>query len=71
MKYDVISPMMGVVSNIYVESGSEVEEGFVLAEIECMKTLFPIHAPATGVLFLDVAPGAQVGQDEQLGYVES
>lgn len=64
------SPMVGMVSMVFVETGATVAKDERVAEIECMKTFFGVTAPKAGVLKLRIEPGSYVGQDEVLGWVE-
>ena len=61
---DVRATIPGSVSVIHVADGSAVDAGETILEIECMKTLWNIVAPAAGIVRLQVGPGEIVAQDQ-------
>ena len=63
----VLAPLPGVVSEVRVTKGSQVEKGAILLVLEAMKMENEIYAPADGVVeevFVEV--GQQVGRGDRL-----
>jgi len=63
----VMAPLPGVVSEVRVTKGSQVEKGAILLVLEAMKMENEIYAPADGVVeevFVEV--GQQVGRGDRL-----
>jgi biotin carboxyl carrier protein len=63
----VLAPLPGVVSEVRVTKGSQVEKGAILLVLEAMKMENEIYAPADGVvekIFVEV--GRQVGRGDRL-----
>ena len=63
----VLAPLPGVVSEVRVTKGSQVEKGVILLVLEAMKMENEIYAPADGVVeevFVEV--GQQVGRGDRL-----
>ena len=63
----VLAPLPGVVSEVRVTKGSQVEKGAVLLVLEAMKMENEIYAPADGVVeetFVEI--GQQVGRGDRL-----
>jgi biotin carboxyl carrier protein len=63
----VLAPLPGVVSEVRVTKGSQVEKGAILMVLEAMKMENEIYAPADGVVeetFVEV--GQQVGRGDRL-----
>ena len=63
----VLAPLPGVVSEVRVTKGSQVEKGAILLVLEAMKMENEIYAPADGVVevvFVEV--GKQVGRGDRL-----
>ena len=68
----VYSPMSGVVVEINVYTGEEVEEGQVLLTIEAMKMQNDIHSPISGTIgeiFVDEKD--RVNQGDRLILIEN
>jgi biotin carboxyl carrier protein len=66
---EVITDYPGVLSNLHVEDGAAVEEGDRLADIELMKTMFPIVAPASGVVSFRISLGQVVGEGDVIAVI--
>jgi biotin carboxyl carrier protein len=65
------APMPGLVVQVLVEEGAEVEEGQPLLVIESMKMQMQMRSPLAGrVACLPVAPGQQVNKGQVLAQVE-
>jgi biotin carboxyl carrier protein len=63
----VLAPLPGVVSEVRVTKGSQVEKGAILLVLEAMKMENEIYAPADSVveeIFVEV--GKQVGRGDRL-----
>lgn len=67
---EVIAPLVGTVSQYLVEDGATVTEGETILEIEAMKMMFGVEAPASGIVRYRVPLGAVVGQDETVAVIE-
>jgi biotin carboxyl carrier protein len=67
---DVLADIPGTVATLHVADGAQVDKGEPVAEIECMKTFFPIVAPAAGIVRLHVRLGEMVGQDQLIASIE-
>lgn len=67
---DVHSPLTGSVNLVYVENGARVAAGDRLVEVECMKTLWPVDAPADGIVSLHVSPGEVVGENQLIATID-
>ncbi|MCI4010166.1 acetyl-CoA carboxylase biotin carboxylase subunit [Brevibacterium sp. ZH18] len=66
---EVLAPMPGSVVAIRVESGAHVEQGDPVVVVEAMKMEHVLTAPATGIVTVTTAEGAQVALDEVLATV--
>ena len=66
----VISDIAGVVATFLVEDGASVDKGERIMDIECMKSFFPVEAPAAGIVHFKVELGEAVGQDEVVAQIE-
>jgi biotin carboxyl carrier protein len=63
----VLAPLPGVVSEVRVTKGSQVEKGAILLVLEAMKMENEIYAPADGVVEeVFVEAGRQVGRGDRL-----
>lgn len=67
---EVLSDMDGCLSSVLVDDGCEVEEGEKIAEIELMKTFFPVEAPASGVITFKIALGEIVEHGGLIAIIE-
>lgn len=67
---EVYPPVVASVAEWHADDGATVEEGDIIAQVESMKTFFPIHAPATGVLRYKVDLGEIVGQEDLIAVIE-
>ncbi len=64
------APLPGLVVEMQVEEGVQVDEQDVVAVLESMKMNLELRAPREGVVSnLLVSPGAQVAQDEVLAVI--
>jgi sugar O-acyltransferase (sialic acid O-acetyltransferase NeuD family) len=52
-----------------VEDGAQVEAGDLIASLETSKSIFDIHSPADGYLFLEQRPGDVVKVGSVLGWI--
>jgi biotin carboxyl carrier protein len=66
----VLAPLVGTISQQLTEDGAEVSEGDAVVEIEAMKMMFSVEAPAAGTVRYRAALGAVVGQDEVIAVIE-
>ena len=63
----VLAPLPGVVSEVGVTKGSQVEKGAILLVLEAMKMENEIYSPADGVVDeVFVEAGQQVGRGDRL-----
>ena len=63
----VLAPLPGVVSELGVTKGSQVEKGAILLVLEAMKMENEIYSPADGVVDeVFVEAGQQVGRGDRL-----
>lgn len=67
---EVRAEMTGSIALRRVDDGAMVEAGEAIAEIECMKTFWPLNAPVAGIVRHKVELGAVVGQDEVVAVIE-
>lgn len=68
---DVFPPLDGAVMLHNVEDGARVAAGDRLMEIECMKTLWPVEAPAAGIVRIIAGLGQVVGTDQPVATIET
>ena len=64
---DVVASM----SEWLVPDGESVEKGDLIGRVESMKTMYDIHAPASGVLRYNVDLGEVVGQEDAIAVIEA
>ena len=69
--FEVRASIPGTVSVLSVPDGAAVDQGEILLEIECMKTLWPLSAPATGIVRFDVQICEVVAQEQLVATVEA
>ena len=70
--FHVLAPSPGVISEILVAEGDQVEEGQLLLRLEAMKMQNAILAPRAGkITKIDTAPGKEVMDEEVLLEIES
>lgn len=62
--------MMGTIAYQHVDDGAAVTKGEPIVEIECMKTLHRIEAPASGVVRHRFELGELVGDGDVLAEIE-
>ena len=67
---DVFPDVIGVLAEWLVDDGATVAEGDHIANLESMKTYFPVYAPCSGTLRYKVDTGEIAGQEEPLAQVE-
>ena len=67
----VLAPLVGAVCQFLLDDGCAVAEGDHILEIEAMKMMFTVEAPAAGVVRFRCQLGAVVGQDEIVAVIES
>jgi len=67
---EVCSDIPGALSLWHVEDGSKVEEDEPICEVECMKTLMRVLAPATGTVRYRMSLGEVVGQENVIAVIE-
>ena len=70
MSIEVLPPCVASLSQWYFDDGDRVTKGDHIADVESMKTIFPIDAPATGVLRYKADLGDIVGEDDPLALIE-
>jgi biotin carboxyl carrier protein len=64
---DLCAPMPGVVIDVLVESGQEVERGDTLVLLESMKMQMQMRSPITGTVSrIAIKPGQEVEKDALL-----
>ena len=68
---DVLSPLTGSVALLRAEDGARVERGDTVLEVESMKTFWPVEAPASGIVRLQVALGEVVGENQLVAIIET
>ena len=68
---DVRATIPGTITIIHVQDGARVDAGETILEVECMKTLWPVSAPAAGVVRLRAAAGELIGQDQVVATIEA
>lgn len=71
MTKEVLSEYPGVLSNIAMESGATVEEGERIADVELMKTMFPVYATASGVVSFRIELGEVVAEGDVIAVIET
>lgn len=71
MKVEVLAPVAGSISMMLADEGAVVTEGDDLAEVELMKTMFRVTAPAAGTLHWRYGPGEIVGEGEVIAEIET
>jgi biotin carboxyl carrier protein len=70
-RIEVRAEMTGTVALRHVDDGARVERGDTIAEVECMKTFWPVYAPVGGIVRHKVELGEVVGQDEVIAIIET
>ena len=68
---EVFTDIPGSLAVWHVEDGSRVEEGEAVCEVECMKTMMRVPAPASGILRCKMQLGEVVGQDDVIAEIET
>jgi 3-methylcrotonyl-CoA carboxylase alpha subunit len=68
---EIRATIPGTVSLVHVADGATVDRGETIIEIECMKTMWPLTAPAAGVVRLQAALGEMVAQDQVLAIIDT
>ena len=68
--YNCNSPLTGTLTIQHVADGARVSAGETVAEVECMKTLWGITAPAAGVVRYKATLGQTVGDGELVAIIE-
>ena len=69
---DTLAPMPGLVVEVYVEKGQQVNVGQRLLVLEAMKMQHTVSAPFEGTVSeLPVSKGDQVGEGQLLVHVEA
>lgn len=71
MTIEIRAAIPGTVSVVHVDDGATVARDETIAEIECMKMLWPVTAPAAGVVRLHVKLGEMIAQDQVLAIIET
>lgn len=66
----VLSPMTGSVALRHADDGANVGAGETILDIECMKTMWPVYAPAAGVVRYRVELGEVVGEGDVVAVIE-
>ncbi len=61
----------GVVATWFVDHGSPVAEGQLIAEAQLDKVSQEVHAPVSGILYQYVAEGVGVAQNAMIGRIDS
>lgn len=64
MRHEVVSPVVGSLSDCAVDEGDSVEEGDQVCSVESMKTMFPLYAPVAGRVIFTRELGEIVGEGE-------
>ena len=60
---NVRSNITGTVAYFDVDDGDKIEAGKTIMSIECMKTMYPVTAPVSGLVSLRVELGELVEND--------
>jgi acetyl-CoA/propionyl-CoA carboxylase biotin carboxyl carrier protein len=68
---EIRATIPGTISVVHVADGSTVADGETIIEVECMKSLWPLTAPAAGIVRLQVELGEMVAQDQVLAIIEA
>jgi biotin carboxyl carrier protein len=66
---EVFSPLFGNLALLHVESGSVVEAGEAIGEIEAMKMYVRVSAPCAGTLTWLIELGEIVGEGDLIAEV--
>lgn len=61
----------GTLSYLEVEDGAQVEAGDRIAEVECMKTFWPLTAPIAGKVTFRLKLGDFVGHGDVVAIITS
>ena len=64
------TPVVGTLSEWYVENGAAVAEGEIICMVESMKTMFPVYAPAAGTLRTRYNLGQVTAEDDPVAMIE-
>lgn len=67
---DVFPPCVASLCEWQADDGATVELDEHIATVESMKTMFPVYAPASGVLRYRVELGEIVGQEDPIAVIE-
>lgn len=70
-RHAVETEVAGSVWKLPVAEGARVQEGEVIAILECMKMEIPVKAPAAGTLSFATEEGATVEEGDVILHVES
>lgn len=68
-KETLLSPLSGIIYQIYATSGSLVSENELILQIECMKLFYDVTAGLNGRLDLKVQSGEFVQEGQEIGTI--
>lgn len=69
MKIPVTAPVLGVVTLIFAETGTQVSKDDVVMQIESMKYFFDVVVPEDGTFELATSLGQLVDENGIVGYI--
>lgn len=64
MRHEVCSVVVGVLSDLAVDNGDQVDDGQQVCCVESMKTMFPLYAPSAGRVCFVLDLGQIAGEGE-------
>jgi biotin carboxyl carrier protein len=65
----LLSPLSGIINEIFIPTGSIVQVDQEILNIESMKLLYPVTSGLNGLLELIIAPGQFVQESQELGFI--
>lgn len=65
----VVAEVVGALADLVVDGGARVRRGDVIAQLESMKTFFPLYATDDGTVEFVVELGEVVGEGEIVAWI--
>lgn len=65
----VVAEVVGALADLVVDAGARVRRGDVIAQLESMKTFFPLYATDDGTVEFAVELGEVVGEGEVVAWI--
>jgi biotin carboxyl carrier protein len=68
-KETLLSPLTGIIAQVYTPTGTIVQVNDEILSVECMKLFYPVSASINGKLELKVNVGEYVEESQEIGFI--